>query len=189
RYERPGVIAMDKRIAHAEEIYDQYAGSPVPDAGGTDAQRETDTPQDVASATGASTDSDCGGSSIAPGGQAGQVAECPSGADGCVNIAELTRPSASLSCPDGTSNHGTTTAYYEGTGLQVRLCTLDGVTDTSGRPVIMNATIAPAFVEFWDEAKQQGLDLSLTSTYRSHATQKSLYASSPGGAARPGWSN
>src|SRR5699024_11979234 len=103
----------------------------------------------------------------------------------CVHIAALTNPSASLSCPDGTSDHGTTTAYYKGTGVQVRLCTLDGATDASNRPIIMNATIAPAFVAFWNEAKQAGIDLSFTSTYRSHAKQESLYASSPGGAARP----
>jgi len=195
RYERPGVVAMDERIAYAEDIYEQYAGSPVPDAGGTSTRAQTDTPsatmtpQDVASAVGASTGADCGGSSIAPSGDVGQVAECPSGAEGCVNIAALTKPSASLSCPDGTSDRGTTTAYYKGTGVQVRLCTLDGATDASGRPIIMNATIAPAFVAFWNEAKQAGIDLSFTSTYRSHAKQESLYASSPGGAARPGWSN
>src|SRR5699024_4106562 len=195
RYERPGVVAMDERIAYAEDIYERYAGSPVPDAGGTSTQDQTDTPsatmtpQDVASAVGESTGADCGGSSIAPSGDVGQVAECPSGAEGCVNIAALTKPSASLSCPDGTSDHGTTTAYYKGTGVQVRLCTLDGATDASGRPIIMNATIAPAFVAFWNEAEQAGIDLSFTSTYRSHAKQESLYASSPGGAARPGWSN
>ena len=167
----------------------------MPDAGGTSTQAQTDTPsatmtpQDVASATGASAGADCGGSSIAPSGDVGQVAECPSGAEGCVNIAALTKPSASLSCPDGTSDHGTTTAYYKGSGVQVRLCTLDDATDANGRPIIMNATIAPAFVAFWNEAKQAGIDLSFTSTYRSHAKQESLYASSPGGAARPGWSN
>lgn len=195
RYERPGVVAMDERIAYAEDIYEQYAGSPVTDAGGTGAQAQTETPSatvtslDVASATRASTAVDCGGSSIAPSGDVGQVAECPSGTEGCVNIAALTQPSASLSCPDGTSDHGTTTAYYKGTGVDVRLCALDGATDASGRPVIMNATIAPAFVAFWNEAKQAGIDLSFTSTHRSHAKQESLYASSPGGAARPGWSN
>src|SRR5699024_6681756 len=101
RYERPGVVAMDERITYAEGIYEQYAGSPVPDAGGTSTQVQTDTPsatmtpQDVASATGASIGADCGGSSIAPSGDVGQVAECPGGAEGCVNIAALTKPSAS----------------------------------------------------------------------------------------------
>lgn len=195
KYERAGVVALDQRIAYAEDIYEQYAGSPVPDAGGTDPQTDTGTssatmtPKDVTAAVGTSGAAGCGGSSILPSGQVGQVAECPSGAEGCVNIAALTQPSATLSCPDGTSDHGTTTAYYKGTGVQVRLCTLDGATDASGRPIIMNATIAPAFVAFWNEAKQAGIDLSFTSTYRSHAKQQSLYASSPGGAARPGRSN
>ncbi|APX31815.1 hypothetical protein BH708_02775 [Brachybacterium sp. P6-10-X1] len=195
KYERAGVVALSERIANAEAFYEKFAGSPVPDAGGTQAQTGTDTPsatmtpEDVASATGASSGADCGGSSIAPSGQAGQVAECPSGTEGCVNIAALTKPSASLSCPDGTSDHGTTNAYYRGTGVQVRLCSLDGTSDTGGDPIIMNATIAPAFMAFWNEAKQAGIDLSFTSTYRSHAKQESLYASSPGGAARPGWSN
>src|SRR5690625_8020236 len=53
----------------------------------------------------------------------------------------------------------------------------------------MNATIAAEFVAFWDEVQEEGIDLSLTSTYRAHTTQKQLYASSPGGAARPGRSN
>lgn len=195
KYERAGVVAIDERIANAKAYFEQYSGSPVPDAGGTSTQAQTDTPsatmmpQDVASAVGESGAAGCGGSSIIPSGQVGQVAECPSGAEGCVNIAALTKPSASLSCPDGTSDHGTTTAYYKGTGVQVRLCTLDGATDASGRPIIMNAMIAPAFVAFWNEAEQAGIDLSFTSTYRSHAKQESLYASSPGGAARPGWSN
>src|SRR5699024_1133496 len=195
RYERPGVVAMDERIAYAEDIYEQYAGSPVPDAGGTSTRAQTDTPsatmtpQDVASAVGASTGADCGGSSIAPSGDVGQVAERPSGPEGCANIAGLTKPSASPSCPDRPSDRATTRAYYNGTGAQVRRRALDGATAASGRPIIMNATLAPAFVAFWNEAKQAGIDLSFTSTYRSHAKQESLYASSPGGAARPGWSN
>ena len=194
-YERAGVVALEQRISNAEAFYDRYAGSPVPDAGGTEARAETNTPSatmtpaDVASAVGASGAAGCGGYSIPPSGDVGQVSECPGGSEGCVNIAALTQPSASLSCPDGTSDHGTTTAYYQGTGVDVRLCALDGASDASGRPVIMNATIAPAFVAFWSEAKQAGIDLSLTSTYRSHAKQQSLYATSPGGAARPGWSN
>src|SRR5699024_12175097 len=57
----------------------------LPDAGGTSTQAQMDTPsatmtpQDVASATGASTGADCGGSSIAPSGDFGQVTECPGG--------------------------------------------------------------------------------------------------------------
>lgn len=190
KYERAGVVALEERIANAEAFYEQYSGSPVPEAGGTEPPPDTEAPPgDVASAAGAAGAAGCEGSSIAPGGQVGQVAECPSGEDGCVNIAALTKPSASLSCPDGTSDHGTTTAYYKGNGVNVRLCTLDDTTDTNGRPIIMNATIAPAFVAFWNEAKQQGIDLSFTSTYRSHAKQQQLYSESPGGAARPGYSN
>lgn len=203
KYERAGIVALDERIAHAEALYDQFSGSPVPEAGGTEPKTDTDTPSDttpgdITSKTGAAGAADCEGSSIAPGGQVGQVAECPDpsddpaapgASDSCVNIAALTKPSASLSCPDGTSDHGTTTAYYQGTGVEVRLCTLDGDTDVNGRPIIMNAMIAPAFMEFWNEAQEQGIDLSFTSTYRSHAKQKQLYSESPGGAARPGWSN
>src|SRR5699024_9543461 len=79
RYERPGVVAMDERIAYAEDLYEQYAGSPVPDAGGTSTQAQMDTPSatmtpaDVASAVGASGAAGCGGSSIAPSGDVGQI--------------------------------------------------------------------------------------------------------------------
>src|SRR5690625_3027034 len=180
KYERAGVVALDERIAHAEDLYDQFSGSPVPGSGGTEPSPGPDPPSGTES---------CTGSSISPGDGAGSVAECPSGEEGCVNIEALTQPSASLSCPDGTSDHGTTTAYYQGDGIDVRLCTLDGATDVGGRPIIMNATIAAEFVAFWNEAQQAGIDLAFTSTYRSHAKQRQLYASSPGGAARPGWSN
>ena len=195
KYERAGVVAIEERIANAEAFYQQYSGSPVPDAGGTAPQADTDTPSatmtpaDVASATGGSSTAGCGGSTIRPGSATGSVTPCPDGKDGCVNIAALTKQSASLSCPDDTSDHGTTTAYYQGTGVEVRLCTLDGATDANGRPIIMNATIAPAFMAFWNDAKQQGIEVSFTSTYRSHAKQQQLYSESPGGAARPGWSN
>ncbi|MDN5688349.1 MAG: phage tail tip lysozyme [Brachybacterium sp.] len=208
KYERAGISAIDERIANAKAFYQRYSGSPVPEAGGTappsDAETDTETPSatmtpgDVASATGAAGTATCGGSSIAPSGEVGQVAECPDpsddpaapgASDSCVNIAALTKPSASMSCPDGTSDHGTTTAYQQGKGVEVRLCTLDGATDTNGRPIIMNAMIAPAFMAFWNDAKKQGIDLSFTSTYRSHAKQQQLYSESPGGAARPGWSN
>ena len=180
KYERAGVVALDERIAHAEDLYEQFSGSSAPDSGGTEPSPDPDPVSGTES---------CAGSSINPGSEVGAVAECPSEEEGCVNIEALTQPSASLSCPDGTSDHGTTTAYYQGDGIDVRLCKLDGATDVGGRPIIMNATIAAEFVAFWDEVQEEGIDLSLTSTYRSHTKQKQLYASSPGGAARPGWSN
>src|SRR5690625_7867477 len=49
--------------------------------------------------------------------------------------------------------------------------------------------MAGEFVVFWDEVQEEGICLSPTSTHRSHTKQNQLYASSPGGAARPGWSN
>lgn len=185
KYERSGVMAIDERIANAQRFYDQYSGTATPAPGGTAQVPSSDKSADVADAAGAN----CTGSTISPGSETGSVAPCPSGTPGCVNITALTQPSASLSCPAGTTDSGTTTAYYRGQGKPIRLCALDGVTDLNGRPIVMNATIAPAFVQFWTEAEAQGLELTITSSYRSHATQQSLYANSPGGAARPGWSN
>lgn len=187
KYERSGITAIDERIANAQAFYDQYSGTAVPDAGGTESTPSTD---ETASAIPAGdSGADCTGSSISPGSETGSVTPCPSGTPGCVNITALIRPSASLSCPAGTTDHGTATAYYQGQGRPIRLCALDGVTDLNGRPIVMNATVAPEFVEFWNEAEAQGLELTITSSYRSHAKQQSLYANSPGGAARPGWSN
>src|SRR5699024_4559589 len=160
--------------------YEQFSGSPVADSGGTEPSPDPDP---------ASGTESCAGSSINPGSEVGAVAECPSGEEGCVNIEALTQPSASLSCPDGTSDHGTTTAYYQGDGIDVRLCKLDGATDVGGRPIIMNATIAAEFVAFWDEVQEEGIDLSLTSTHRPPTKQAPLSASPPGGAARPGWTH
>lgn len=185
KYERSGVMAIDERIANAQAFYDQYSGMAAPAPGGTEPTPSPDEPADPADAISA----DCTGSTISPGSETGSVAPCPSGTPGCVNITALTQPSASLSCPAGTTDRGTTTAYYRGQGKPIRLCSLDGATDLNGRPIIMNATIAPAFVQFWTEAEAQGLKLTITSSYRSHAKQQSLYANSPGGAARPGWSN
>ena len=190
KYERSGVTAIDERIANAQTFYDQYSGTAAPDPGGTAQVPASDesagtAPADVAD----DSRSDCTGSSITPGSETGSVTPCPSGTPGCVNITALIQPSASLSCPSGTTDNGTTTAYYRGQGKPIRLCTLDGATDLNGRPIVMNATIAPEFVQFWTEAETQGLDLTITSSYRSHAKQQSLYANSPGGAARPGWSN
>ncbi|GAA1490971.1 phage tail tip lysozyme [Brachybacterium sacelli] len=203
KYERAGIVAIDKRISYAEAFYEQYAGSPTPDSGGTESNEvvdSTDTqdpapeteplaPADVADTVASSTTAGCSGSSIAPGSGTGSVKPCPEGKEGCVNIAALIKPSASLSCPAGTTDEGTTTAYYKGQGKAIRLCALEGVTDANVRPIVMNATIAPAFVSFWAEAEKEGLDLTITSSFRSHAKQQALYASSPGGAARPGWSN
>ena len=180
KYERAGVTAIDERIANAQAFYDQYTGTALPPPGAA-ADRPTDT--GVGAGTG------CGGTSISPSTETGSVTPCPSGEPGCVNITALTQPSASLSCPEGTTDHGTASAYYKGKGKPIRLCALSGVTDLSGRPIVMNATIAPEFVAFWNDAQAQGLELTITSSYRSHATQQSLYANSPGGAARPGWSN
>lgn len=185
KYERSGVMAIDERIANAQAFYDQYTGTATPDAGGIENTPSTDAPAPPANDTGG----DCTGTSIAPGTKTGSVTPCPSGTSGCVNIAALIQPSASLSCPAGTTDNGTTTAYYQGQGKPIRLCALEGVTDLNGRPIVMNATIAPEFVKFWTEAEEQGLELTITSSYRSHAKQQSLYANSPGGAARPGWSN
>ncbi|WP_394217030.1 phage tail tip lysozyme [Brachybacterium vulturis] len=189
KYERSGVMAIDERIVNAQAFYDQYSGTATPEPGGTARDDATDatgtTPADVADAAW----SDCTGSTISPGSETGSVTPCPSSAPGCVNITALTQPSASLSCPPGTTDSGTSTAYYRGQGKPIRLCALDSVTDLNGRPIVMNATIAPAFVKFWTEAEAHGLELTITSSYRSHAKQQSLYANSPGGAARPGWSN
>lgn len=185
KYERSGITAIDERIANAQAYYTQYSGTATPGPGGTAQVPSSDESADVADAAGAG----CTGSTISPGSQTGSVTPCPSGSPGCVNITALTQPSASLSCPPGTTDHGTATAFYRGHGKPIRLCALDGVTDLSGRPIVMNATIAPEFVQFWNEAEAQGLELRITSSYRSHATQQALYANSPGGAARPGWSN
>ena len=185
KYERSGVMAIEERIANAQRFYDRFSGTTAPDPGGTEPAPRPDESADPADAIGA----DCTGSTIRPGSETGSVAPCPSGTPGCVNITALTQPSASLSCPAGTTDHGTATAFYRGQGKPIRLCSLDGVTDLSGRPIVMNATIAPAFVQFWTEAEAHGLELTITSSYRSHAKQQSLYANSPGGAARPGWSN
>src|SRR5699024_7807594 len=137
KYERAGVVALDERIAPAEDLYEPFSGSSAPDSGGTEPSPDPDPVSGTES---------CAGPSITPGSDDGTVAECPSGEEGCVNIEALTQPSASLSCPDGTSDHGTTTAYYQGDGIDVRLCKLDGATDVGGRPIIMNATIAAEFV-------------------------------------------
>lgn len=197
KYERAGVTAIDERIANAKAYFEQYSGSPVPDSGGTDpgeagaepAEAPPAAPADVSDSVGSASNSGCSGTSIAPGGGVGAVIPCPDGDAGCVNIAALTKPSSSLTCPDGTTDGGTTTAYYKGNGVPIRLCAPSGVTDIGGRPVLMNATIAPAFLAFYNEAQSAGLDLSFTSSYRSHASQQSIYARSPGNAARPGWSN
>lgn len=210
KYERAGVSALDERVANAKAFYEQYSGSPVPDSGGTDPGGVVDSvgtdpepatddgpdpdagatvPSDVTDALGSSGTSGCEGSTITPGTGTGSVTPCPEGGEGCVNISALTKPSSSLSCPDGTSDGGTTTAYYEGNGVPIRLCALDGVTDAGGRKVLMNATIAPAFLAFYADAQAAGLNLTFNSSYRSHATQQSIYSRSPGNAARPGWSN
>src|SRR5699024_7587042 len=85
-------------IAHAEDIYEQFSGSPVPDSGGTEPSPDPDP---------ASGTEDCAGSSINPGSEVGAVAEGPSGEEGCVNIGALTQPSAALSCPDGPASPST----------------------------------------------------------------------------------
>lgn len=186
KYERSGVMAIEERIANAQSFYDQYSGTATPAPGGTE-----QAPSSAASADAAvgGEGSDCTGTSIAPGSETGSVVPCPDSTAGCVNIAALTKPSALLSCPAGTTDQGTTTAYYRGQGTPIRLCALGGATDLNGRPIVMNATIAPEFVAFWTEAETQGLGLTITSSFRSHAKQQALYANSPGGAARPGWSN
>lgn len=188
KYERSGVMAIDERIANAQAFYDQYTGTAAPAPGGTEPAPSPGGSAEVPDVVGGS-NSDCTGSTIAPGTETGSVTPCPSGEPGCVNITALTQPSASLACPAGTTDQGTATAYYRGQGKPIRLCALDGATDLNGRPIVMNATIAPAFVAFWTDAEAQGLDLTFTSSHRSHAKQQALYANSPGGAARPGWSN
>ncbi|MGP5672874.1 phage tail tip lysozyme [Brachybacterium alimentarium] len=182
KYERSGVMAIDERIANAQSLYDRFSGTATPAPGGTE-------PAPRPSETAAAMSAGCTGSTISPGSETGSVTPCPSGSPGCVNITALTQPSASLSCPAGTTDHGTATAFYRGQGKPIRLCALDGATDLGGRPIVMNATIAPEFVQFWTDAETQGLGLTITSSYRSHAKQQALYANSPGGAARPGWSN
>lgn len=188
KYERSGVMAIDERIANAQAFYDRYTGTAAPAPGGTEPAPGPGGSAEVPDVVGGS-NRDCTGSTIAPGTETGSVTPCPSGEPGCVNIAALTQPSASLSCPAGTTDQGTATAYYKGQGKPIRLCALAGATDLNGRPIVMNATIAPAFVAFWTDAEAQGLDLTFTSSHRSHVKQQALYANSPGGAARPGWSN
>lgn len=206
-YERPESGSTQKRISHAQAYLEQYSGSAVPDSGGTEpggvvdstgteeadaepSEKPPAAPADVADSVDSASNSGCSGTSITSGSDTGSVTPCPDGGDeGCVNLAALTKPSSSLSCPDGTTDGGTTTAYYEGNGVPIRLCALSGITDVGGRPVIMNATIAPAFLAFYAEAQSAGLELTFSSSYRSHASQQSIYARSPGNAARPGWSN
>ncbi|UQN30540.1 phage tail tip lysozyme [Brachybacterium kimchii] len=223
KYERAGVSAIDERVANAQKIYEQFKGSKVPDAGGTDPGDEsgnapdpggdaaapaTSSEGDEASSSGESTQlsaatsttpdpgpsgttstASCASTTTSGTTEAGSVKPCPDGKDGCVNVAELTKSSKDLKCPEGTSDGGVVTAYFEGTGKEIRLCNLDGATTANGGPVQFNAMVATNFVAFYNEAKKAGLDPGFTSTFRSHEKQQSLYASSPGGAARPGYSN
>lgn len=143
--------------------------------------------KDASSLGGATTvDAGCmgGGAGIT---DAGTVQLGPNGE--AVNIPYLTQSSVSLKCPPGTTDAGTDEGWYEGKMVMIRLCAVDGETQANGNPVIVNATAAQNFLNFLADMKGQGFDLNFTSSFRSMAKQESIYGSSPGNAARPGWSN
>lgn len=191
-YERAGVVALKERTDAALAIYDRYKGttpsSPAPSPETTMPPEATDANAAIQETARPVINNGCGGYA-GPIGEAGQIAPCPSGEAGCVNLAYLTQPSAGMACAPGTTDRGTEIAYFEGKGIQVRLCSLDRTRDLSGRPVIVNAIVSANFVAFDSELAAMGQPLAYTSSYRSMAEQTAIYNRGTGNAAKPGKSN
>lgn len=178
-------MAPQQALYQVLEAQDSYAGNYE------DAKEvyEVVTGDDVSNLGGASTtDSGCatggmGGGTV----EAGSVKRGPNGED--VNVPYLTQDSTSLKCPDGTSDAGTEEGWFSGKMVMIRLCSVNGMTDSNGRPILVNATAAVNFVAWLDEMSAAGYDVNFNSTFRTMAKQQAIYATSPGNAATPGRSN
>lgn len=138
----------------------------------------------------ATTSAGCGGTGGSDSGATEAADAVKKGPNGeLVNMDWLTAPSDKTKCPAGTKSVSVDTAYFMGDAEKIRVCEMNGVKDMNGKPVRMNAKAAAAITGFYKEANDAGLGVTINSSYRTHATQQSIYSRGTGNAARPGWSN
>lgn len=202
--------ARAERLEWAKKYYDEFSDKKVDEDSSSndeDSKEESDDPNDLlldnisggggeaeaaekikdeAENLAAIPDPCAGGS---PTGEAGTLTPCENGDPNCINMAYLLQDSSNMKCPEGTKDAGTETGYYHNRAIPIRLCQITDYISSSNGPLLVNATIAPAFVGFLREMEEAGYPVYVSSSFRTMAKQQQLYANSPGGAARPGFSN
>lgn len=116
--------------------------------------------------------------------------------------AQFKQPSASVPCPEGTTDLGAATGAVEGQQVELRLCSVTGTVCTGsdcraggfgglGRgEVIVSSLTAPHFMKWLNEVRAQGYDPTFSSSFRPWESQEAVWRGGTNqNAARPGWSN
>ncbi len=119
-----------------------------------------------------------------------------------IDITTLYDDSSSISCAEGTEDLGVVDdAYHNGQKFKARLCALKDVAFTGETAIpgaegkaVVNSRVSAALVKMMEAARADGIRPSISSAFRSHQKQTSLYNCAPGctggnPAARPGYSN
>ncbi|MBV7411438.1 D-alanyl-D-alanine carboxypeptidase family protein [Dermabacteraceae bacterium TAE3-ERU27] len=116
--------------------------------------------------------------------------------------AELAMPSAALGCPEGSTDLGVQKAAVEGKKIDIRICSIANTICTgtdcakgslgglARGEVIVNARVAPLFMDWLKDVRAQGYNPTFISSFRSWRTQANIWRGGANtNAARPGWSN
>lgn len=121
-----------------------------------------------------------------------------------VDKATLQSSSETISCAEGTNDVGVHDGYVNGSLVKIRLCAVPGLpsTDEESRAgssyyitganglALVNSRASSTILKMVNDMKAAGLDLSVTSSWRSNERQAALYSSlGSGTAAKPGTSN
>lgn len=121
-----------------------------------------------------------------------------------VDKATLQSPSDSINCAEGTNDVGVHDGYVAGKVVKIRLCAIPGLPSTDAESTVgntyyieganglalVNSRASSTILKMVNDMKAAGLDLSVTSSWRSNERQTYLYNTlGSGTAAKPGTSN
>lgn len=117
-------------------------------------------------------------------------------ATSAVNIADLSKESASVACAAGTKDLGIQDGYSGGVLVKIRICAIPGMKNTGSSRfpgddgnVAVNSRLSGAWFELYKKAAAEGITLAASSGYRTYAKQESMYLGDSRRVARPGYSN
>lgn len=118
----------------------------------------------------------------------GTSATAPTNNLSTVDQTTMYQDSSGVVCDTRTTDKGVADGYYNGTLVKVHLC---GIPTISG--AVVNARVSTNYYELGALAKNDGINLAATSSFRTMAEQQAICASRGGcdgvSAAKPGYSN
>jgi len=117
-------------------------------------------------------------------------------AGGTIDMATLYESSVDIACADGTEDAGVQDGYTDGNKVKIRTCTISNApsaaSDSVNGKLVMNSRVSKVVFDMFKDAKAAGVDTTVSSGFRTFATQQCLAeggCGSNGTATDAGYSN